>query len=59
MILGPDRAKLSKRHGVTSVATFRELGYLPEALFNYLALLGWSPEGDKEFMKKEENSCFL
>ena len=54
MILGPDRAKLSKRHGVTSVATFRELGYLPEALFNYLALLGWSPEGDKELMKKEE-----
>jgi glutamyl-tRNA synthetase len=54
MILGPDRTKLSKRHGVTSIASFREIGYLPEALFNYLALLGWSPEGDKEVIKKEE-----
>lgn len=42
MILAPDRSKLSKRHGATSVQEFRDLGYLPEALINYLALLGWS-----------------
>jgi glutamyl-tRNA synthetase/nondiscriminating glutamyl-tRNA synthetase len=48
MVLGPDHAKLSKRHGATSVSEFRERGYLPEALANYLALLGWSPgEGDE------------
>ena len=40
-ILGGDRERLSKRHGATSIATFREMGYLPEALVNYLALLGW------------------
>jgi glutamyl-tRNA synthetase/nondiscriminating glutamyl-tRNA synthetase len=43
LVLGPDHAPLSKRHGATSVAEFRERGYLPEALVNYLALLGWSP----------------
>lgn len=43
MILAPDRSKLSKRHGATSVQEFRDQGYLPEALVNYLALLGWSP----------------
>jgi len=43
MILAPDRSKLSKRHGATSVQEFRDEGYLPEALVNYLALLGWSP----------------
>lgn len=42
-ILGPDQARLSKRHGATSVTQFREAGYLPEALMNYIALLGWSP----------------
>ncbi len=42
-VLGPDHTKLSKRHGATSIAEFREAGYLPEALMNYLALLGWSP----------------
>ena len=42
-VLGPDQSKLSKRHGATSVAEFREAGYLPEALMNYIALLGWSP----------------
>jgi nondiscriminating glutamyl-tRNA synthetase len=48
MVLGPDHTKLSKRHGATSVAEFRERGYLPEALTNYLALIGWSPgEGDE------------
>jgi nondiscriminating glutamyl-tRNA synthetase len=44
-ILGPDRERLSKRHGATSVANFREMGILPEALMNYLALLGWAPSG--------------
>jgi glutamyl-tRNA synthetase/nondiscriminating glutamyl-tRNA synthetase len=43
MVLGPDHSRLSKRHGATSVAEFRAKGYLPEALVNYLALLGWSP----------------
>ncbi|MGE0814234.1 MAG: glutamate--tRNA ligase [Vicinamibacterales bacterium] len=47
LVLGPDHAPLSKRHGATSVAEFRAKGYLPEALANYLALLGWSP-GDDE-----------
>lgn len=43
LILGSDRSKLSKRHGATSVEEYREAGYLPEALFNFLALLGWNP----------------
>ena len=47
MILAPDRSKLSKRHGATSVEEFRSKGYLPEALLNYLALLGWSPGEDE------------
>ena len=48
LVLGPDHAPLSKRHGATSVAEFRERGFLPEALVNYLALLGWSPgEGEE------------
>lgn len=46
-ILGPDRERLSKRHGATSIATFREMGYLPEALVNCLALLGWGAEDGK------------
>jgi glutamyl-tRNA synthetase/nondiscriminating glutamyl-tRNA synthetase len=46
-ILGEDRERLSKRHGATSVSTFREMGYLPEALVNYLALLGWGAEDGK------------
>jgi nondiscriminating glutamyl-tRNA synthetase len=54
-ILGPDRERLSKRHGATSVANFREMGVLPEALMNYLALLGWAPSGgDKEIFPKDE-----
>ena len=44
-ILGSDRERLSKRHGATSIANFREMGVLPEALANYLALLGWAPSG--------------
>jgi glutamyl-tRNA synthetase/nondiscriminating glutamyl-tRNA synthetase len=50
LVLGPDHAPLSKRHGATSVAEFRERGYLPEALVNYLALLGWSPGENQEIM---------
>jgi len=50
LVLGPDHAPLSKRHGATSVAEFRERGYLPEALVNYLALLGWSPGADEEIV---------
>jgi nondiscriminating glutamyl-tRNA synthetase len=54
MILGPDGKKLSKRHGATSAEEFRNRGYLPEALLNYLALLGWShPEG-KEILTLNE-----
>ena len=44
-ILGADRERLSKRHGATSIANFRDMGVLPEALVNYLALLGWAPRG--------------
>jgi glutamyl-tRNA synthetase/nondiscriminating glutamyl-tRNA synthetase len=50
LVLGPDHAPLSKRHGATSVAEFRDRGYLPEALVNYLALLGWSPGADEELL---------
>jgi glutamyl-tRNA synthetase/nondiscriminating glutamyl-tRNA synthetase len=45
LVMGPDHSPLSKRHGATSVAEFRSKGYLPEALVNYLALVGWSPRG--------------
>ncbi len=54
LILGPDRAKLSKRHGAVAVEWFREQGFLPEAVVNYLSLLGWSPGGDEEIMPVEE-----
>lgn len=50
LVLGPDHAPLSKRHGATSVADFRARGYLPEALVNYLALLGWSPGEGQEIV---------
>jgi len=53
MILGPDRAKLSKRHGDMSVRELRERGYLPEALFNFLALLGWSLDDRTEVMERQ------
>jgi glutamyl-tRNA synthetase len=52
LILGQDRTKLSKRHGATSVAAYAEEGYLPDAMFNYLTLLGWSsPEGVEVFSR--------
>ncbi len=54
MILGPDRAKLSKRHGAMAVTDYRKQGYLPEALINFLALLGWHPADDNEIMTLEE-----
>ena len=54
LILGPDRTKLSKRHGTTSIEEYRAAGYLPEALFNFIALLGWNPGHEKElFIQKE------
>jgi len=54
MILAPDRSKLSKRHGATSVEEFKEQGYLKEALVNYLTLLGWAPGGDEEIFSVED-----
>ncbi|MDD4563202.1 MAG: glutamate--tRNA ligase [Syntrophomonadaceae bacterium] len=54
MILAPDRSKLSKRHGATSVQEFRDEGYLPEALLNYLALLGWSSGEDRDLWTLNE-----
>ncbi len=53
MILGPDRSRLSKRHGATSVLAYQQMGYLPEAVVNYLARLGWS-HGDQEIFSQEE-----
>src|SRR4029077_16616542 len=54
MVMGPDHSPLSKRHGATSVAEFRAKGYLPEALINYLALIGWSPGGGDELLPVDE-----
>jgi nondiscriminating glutamyl-tRNA synthetase len=55
MVMGEDNTKLSKRHGSTSLSQFREEGYLPQALFNYLALLGWSPGGNSsEVLTKDQ-----
>jgi glutamyl-tRNA synthetase len=50
LILGADKKRLSKRHGATSVTEYRRQGYLPEAMVNFLALLGWSPGEDRELM---------
>src|SRR6058998_3695936 len=54
MINGPDGKKLSKRHGATAVGDYQHLGILPEAMRNFLALLGWSPGGDREIMTLDE-----
>ena len=54
LILGPDRTRLSKRHGATSVGSYAEEGFLPEAFRNFLALLGWSPGEDAEFLRTSE-----
>lgn len=54
MILGEDGSRLSKRHGATSVTEYRDKGYLPHALVNFLALLGWSPGNDQEILSIQE-----
>jgi glutamyl-tRNA synthetase len=54
MILGPDGKKLSKRHGATAVGDYQNLGILPAAMRNFLALLGWSPGGDREILPEDE-----
>ena len=54
MILGEDKKKLSKRQGATSVYDYRDLGYIPEGIFNFLALLGWSAGEDREIFDREE-----
>ena len=54
LILGPDKKRLSKRHGATSVMEYPRLGYLPEAMVNFLSLLGWSPGTDQELFTRDE-----
>ena len=54
LILGSDRSKMSKRHGATSVVQYRELGYLPEAVVNFLALMGWSPGSEEEVFSLDD-----
>lgn len=54
LIMGPDKKRLSKRHGATSVMEYEKQGYLPEAMFNFLALLGWGTGSDDELFTKEE-----
>jgi nondiscriminating glutamyl-tRNA synthetase len=54
LVMGPDHSPLSKRHGATSVKEFRDRGYLPEALTNYLALIGWSPGDGEELLPIDE-----
>jgi glutamyl-tRNA synthetase len=54
LILGTDRKRLSKRHGATSVTEYTRMGYLPEAMVNFLALLGWSPGDDRELLSRDE-----
>lgn len=54
LLMGPDGSKLSKRHGHTALQAYREAGYLPEAVRNYLALLGWSPGEDRELVSLDE-----
>ena len=54
LILGEDRTKLSKRHGAVAVTDYAEQGFLPEAMFNFLVLLGWSPGGEEEILSREQ-----
>ena len=54
LILGPDKSRLSKRHGATDVNMYRREGFLPEAFRNFLSLLGWSPGGDEEYLRTSE-----
>lgn len=53
MILGKDKKKLSKRHGATSVYEYRDMGYMPDSIFNFLSLLGWAPKGDVEIFGRD------
>lgn len=59
MILGEDKKKLSKRQGATSVYDYRDLGYIPEGIFNFLALLGWSAGEDKEIFDRDEATALF
>ena len=54
LILGEDKKRLSKRHGAVSVLEYRDRGYLPEAMFTFLAMLGWSPGDDREMLSRQE-----
>lgn len=54
LILAPDKSKLSKRHGAVSIVEYKDAGYIPEAVVNYLALLGWHPEGEQEIFTMNE-----
>jgi glutamyl-tRNA synthetase len=54
LILGPDKKRLSKRHGATSVMEYQRLGYVPDAMVNFLSLLGWSPGNNRELMSRDE-----
>ncbi|MDP2629690.1 MAG: glutamate--tRNA ligase [Candidatus Harrisonbacteria bacterium] len=54
LILNPDRSKMSKRFGAVTVEEYRDMGYLPEAMFNFLCLLGWHPQDNREIMTQEE-----
>lgn len=54
LILGSDKKKMSKRHGATSVQQYKDMGYLPDAIVNFLALLGWTPDNDQEIFSREE-----
>ena len=54
LIMGADKQRLSKRHGATSVMEYEKLGYLPEAMFNFLALLGWGTGSNDELLTKDE-----
>ncbi|KAF5767848.1 putative glutamate--tRNA ligase [Helianthus annuus] len=59
LILAPDRSKLSKRHGATSVGQYREMGYLPQVIVNYLALLGWSDGTNDEFFTGSDGGAIF
>jgi glutamyl-tRNA synthetase len=54
LILAPDKSKLSKRHGAVSVSEYKNMGYLPEAIINFIAFIGWNPGGEKEIFSKDE-----
>ena len=54
LILNPDRSKMSKRFSDTALLSYRERGYVPEAIVNFLALMGWHPSGDREVLSREE-----